>query len=201
MGCATCWRPCRPAPAASSSSARPASTATPAASGSMRSRQCRPTHEAGRALLAAEEVLRASSAGLAGHHPAVGRALWPGALAAGRAFLGRAAGGGRRQPGEPDPRRRRGGGGPGGRAKGPTAADVFGLRRPAGPAPRVSLLSGGIGGPGGAAIPRADRGRRRRPAAAPRGPKRVGNARMLAELGVVLAYPSYREGLAASVGR
>ena len=33
------------------------------------------------------------------------------------------------------------------------------------------------------------------------GPKRVGNARMLAELGVVLAYPSYREGLAASVGR
>ena len=69
------------------------------------------------------------------------------------------------------------------------------------PVPRREYLSylAELAGLPSAAIPRADRGRRRGGAAARR-PKRVSNERMLAELGVVLAYPSYREGLAASVG-
>ena len=139
----------------------------------------------------------APSAGLAGHHPAVGRALWPGRLPL--AGLSSA---------EPlavaadnlvnlihvDD----------------AAAVVLAAERRAQP-PRTYLVADGrpvlrreylsyLAELAGLAAPRF---REPTAAAPPRrgGPKRVGNARMLAELGVVLAYPSYREGLAASVGR
>ncbi|MGO8688374.1 MAG: SDR family oxidoreductase [Thermoguttaceae bacterium] len=158
---------------------------------------CHPTHEAGRALLAAEEVLRRHPLGSQGIILRLAGLYGPGRLPL--AGLSSA---------EPlavaadnlvnlihvDD----------------AAAVVLAAERRAQP-PRTYLVADGRPVPrreylsylaelAGLAAPRF---REPTAAAPPRrgGPKRVGNARMLAELGVVLAYPSYREGLAASVGR
>ena len=162
---------------------------------------CRPMSDAGRALLAAEEVLH-RSAGPAGHHPSPGRALWAGTIAehSGQSHLdvGRPAIGRCRRSmvnlihvddaaavvlAAERPR--------------PAAADLPRFRRPSDRPPHVSFL-----------LWRNARACRRRDSTirprrhGPRrgGDKRVRNTRMLAELGVELAYPSYREGLAAAVG-
>ena len=168
---------------------------------------CRPTHDSGQALLAAEQVLHDHPLGPRGIVLRLAGIYGPGRLPR-RADLRRRSRApySRRKRGKPDPRQRRRNG-------------RSGRRKPR-PLPRTYLVADGhpvsrreylsslaellglpplqFADPGEAsstrndAIPTGDKNRRG-------GDKRVSNRRMLAELGVELAYPTYRQGLPKSL--
>jgi nucleoside-diphosphate-sugar epimerase len=160
---------------------------------------CRPTSDAGRALLAAEEVLRGHPLGRQGIILRLAGLYGPGRLPLAELSSGRplavAAGSLVNLIHVDD-----------------AAAVIVAAERHARP-PRTYLVADGrpverreylsfLAELAGLARPQFREPTAADAPVAPRrraGQKRVGNARMLAELGVALTYPSYREGLPASL--